>query len=111
MASYTLRLDPAKDAAATPGDVNAIKRAKRKQPWVARVTGAGGKFGVEREFLASTVGPDGRLEFTLSDGEIYEVNANLGWTAQRYFCRVKGDTMAKMSKAEALASLTRRAKP
>lgn len=99
-----MRLDPASGPPADPRDINAIKRAKRKQPWVARVTGAGGRFGVEREFMESRQ-VDGRLEFLLLEGELYEVNANLGWTTQRYFCRVTDGKTVKMSKADALAWL------
>lgn len=105
--SFLLRLAPG-PAMPSGSTGNDVKRAKRKQPWVARVTGAGGRFGVDREFLTACIAPDGQLEYTLDPGALYEVNANLGWTTQRYFCLVKGDTMAKLSKKEALAWLAKR---
>lgn len=81
-------------------------------PWVARITGPDPRFGFAREFLrgqkdyseANSVGSRGvYLYFALPPG-IYEVNDLVSWKrTDRYFCRVEGEKIYRISKEEVKA--------
>jgi serine phosphatase RsbU (regulator of sigma subunit) len=81
--------------------------------WLARLTGLGGRFGVEREFQAgrrevSHSGKTGTAFFTVTDGiyEAHEGRRRLG----RSWYRVTGDTVERITEAQALAALSNPAK-
>jgi hypothetical protein len=76
--------------------------------WLARLTGVGGKFGVEREFQVgrkdlSRSGKTGTITYTLTDGiyESHEARRKLG----RKWWRVTGDEIVELLEAEALEAL------
>ena len=80
------------------------------RPWIARVVGVGGKYGLIREFENGTVDYSGsnskrtRGVFTswiLSDG-IYEVKGGHSWgsAGDRKFIRVKGETQEDIKGSE-----------
>ena len=90
-----------------------LGKNKPRRPWVARITEAHPKWGVEREFvngkkdysLANSVGSRGvYLYYTLRRGSVYEVFALTSWRGEdRYFCRVEGTEMVRMTLDEVCA--------
>lgn len=90
-----------------------LGREKPRRPWVACITDAHPKWGVERDFLrgqkdysqANSKGSRGvYLFYILRPGEIYEVNALTSWSSSdRYFCRVEGEKLVRMTLDDAAA--------
>lgn len=79
--------------------------------WLARLTGLGGQFGVQRQFQhgrsdLSRSGKTGSITYTVTDG-IYESNEGRRSLRphQRKWWRVTGDQAAQITEADALAEL------
>jgi hypothetical protein len=80
-----------------------------RKPWVSRITGYGRKYKFERIFIDGKLdyseanGPGSRgvyLYFHLTNG-LYEISSWDGWKSQdRYFCRVEGSSLTRMSLEE-----------
>jgi hypothetical protein len=75
-----------------------------KKTWIARITGVGGKFGLEREFCGSAQRPNqhvaSKVSYCLGDG-IHEVCEQ----DERSFVLIRGDRLTKVPKEWALAQL------
>jgi len=96
-----------------PDNIRRIPAVKqlRSRAWVARITGLDKNYRFKREFLtgqrdysqANSVGSRGvYIYYALTDG-VYEVNAPLSWTkTDRYFMRVQGTTMTRISLEEVM---------
>ncbi len=86
----------------------------RPAPYVARITGVGGRLGIVREFVrgrkdysaANSTGSRGiRIHYMLPPG-VYEVQEILSWRdARRYFVRSDGGRLAEIDREEALRCL------
>jgi hypothetical protein len=79
--------------------------------WLALLTGVGGKFGFDRDFInaaskdLSRSGKTGSMTFYITDDGIYQSNEGrkrLGKT----FYRIEGDTVTEITEDEAVAALT-----
>ncbi len=98
-----------------PGPVRRSLDLKPRRPWVARITGGCPNWGLERDFVrgnkdysrANSKGSRGvMLYYHLREGGVYEVNELESWsTTDRYFCRIEGSGLVRMTEAEALAWL------
>jgi len=96
-----------------PDNIRRIPAVKqmRSKAWVARITGLDREFRFQREFLrgqrdysgANAIGSRGvYIYYALTDG-VYEVNAPLSWTrTDRYFMRVEGTQMTRMTLEEVM---------
>lgn len=97
-----------------PDNIRRIPAVKqmRSRAWVARITGLDPQYHFNREFVrgqkdyseANSVGSRGvYIYYALTDG-VYEVNAPTSWTrTDRYFMRVEGTQMTRMSMEEVMA--------
>lgn len=78
--------------------------------WLARITGTGGKYGLEREFVnsvdkeTSKSGRTGTAFYVLDDG-IYESNEPRKRLGRRYWL-VSGGEVTEIDRDTALAELT-----
>lgn len=82
----------------TPGLAKELIGHKRRNPWVAKVSGTDKRYGFKREFIsgkiqlkranrAFTRGVE--LWFVLESGNVYEVSSPESWRyTRRYFCIV-----------------------
>lgn len=80
------------------------------RPWVARITGRDGRFGLARSFLrpqrdysrAEGSGTRGIvLWYDLVEGEVYEVHELVSWTRdRRYFCRAEHGKVVEITREE-----------
>lgn len=77
--------------------------------WLAQITGGGGKFGVEREFVnaaasnLSRSGMTGTKTYVVSDG-VYESNEGRGRLGRRWWI-VRDGAATDVDRDEALAAL------
>ncbi len=77
--------------------------------WLARVTGVGGQFGVERDFVnavsrnTSRSGQTGTATYVVTDG-IYESNEGRKRLGRRWW-QVTGDDAQEIDQAAALAAV------
>lgn len=79
-----------------------------KITWLARLTGVGGKFGVEREFQngrsdLSRSGKTGTITYIVTDG-IYEANEGRKRLGRSWY-KVTGDTVETITEDDALTAL------
>jgi hypothetical protein len=91
-----------------------VRQASRlgnyKRPWVARVTGRDGQFGLRREFLSpATTEHGGTWTFEVGDGLYEYADRNSKGAERRYFALVSGgvlqDAVPDESVTEYLAHL------
>lgn len=81
-----------------------LEYAPGKKTWIALVTGLGGQFGLEREFIGTTGRVDrqkpGKWDFCLGDGvhELCEMD-------ERSFVLITDDTLKRLKKEDAIALL------
>ena len=76
-----------------------------KKTWVARITGLSGKFGLERDFVASVdarpmVGTTGKRGYVLDNG-LHEVCEK----GERIFVSVEGESLLQLRKEDAMLLL------
>ncbi len=113
---YALKLESIGDHAGTSAarrwirgrDINKrdlflLQHGKRLKPWVAKITGLDGKFGLARDFIdgqkdyseASGVGNRGVYFYYWLESGLYEVNERVSVKcARRYFLHVGDDATA-----------------
>jgi len=78
--------------------------------WVAEIAGKSDRYGYERQFLkckkdyskSNSTGTRGVYVFyILQSGHCYEVKCRISWKrGDRYFCRIEGTELIRMSKEE-----------
>jgi hypothetical protein len=99
--------------AGVPAEMRSLIDLHPPAPWVAEVVGPHPKYKMERKFLrpqkdysqSNATGSRGvRLVYVLREGGIYEINERLSWRrTDRYFARVEGDALVRITEEEALA--------
>lgn len=91
-----------------------MERIGSKESWVARITGTDEQHGFAREFLdgaldysrANSVRSRGVYRVWQLDDGIYEIKEQRSWNrADRYFARVDGDTITKISVEDVMAEI------
>lgn len=76
--------------------------------WLARITGVGGRYGVERDFVnavsknLSNSGKTGTITYVLDTDGIYQSNEGRRKLGRRWW-RVTGDTVVEIDERVALA--------
>lgn len=93
-----------------PGAGEVAIGAWPQRAWCAEITGLDQRYGFERRFLspnvsyidANSIGSRGVFAYyNLREGQIYEVSSPLSWKrTDRYFCRVDGSSLVRMSRKE-----------